>query len=270
MKMARVNDIELAYEHLGPPGGPAMLLIHGSNLAAGLAPLANALTREAASLQLVRYHRRGMGGSTGRGWPSSITEHASDAAGLLDTLRIPAAHILGYSYGAVVALEFAMSSPGRVRSLTLLEPILTEVPSASGFMSGMGPVMDLYAAGDMAGAVTATFSSLGGSRWRELVDTAGPNAYEHAIRDTESFYRGEAPALGKFTLEESRTAAIRAPALSVMGELSGQFFEEGRHLLHRRFAACSDADIPDANHLLNLQAPQLIAKVVADFVELRE
>jgi pimeloyl-ACP methyl ester carboxylesterase len=54
--------------------------------------------------------------------------------------------------------------------------------------------------------------------------------------------------------------------LSVVGTRSGPFFEEGRQLLHQRFARCTDADIPGANHLLHLQAPKLIAVAVIDFI----
>ncbi|GAA4627683.1 alpha/beta hydrolase [Actinoallomurus vinaceus] len=267
MKTAHVNDIEIEIDVIGR--GEPLLLIHGSNLATGLAPLAAALAVESPSLQLVRYHRRGMAGSGGRGGPMDIRQQAADALGLLDALGLPSAHLLGYSYGAVIALETALSAPARVRSLTLLEPILTEVPSWTSFKAGMEPVMSRYAAGDMAGAVTTTFAGLGGSDWRELVSTAGPDALDLAVRDTELFYRDEWPAFTTWTLDETRAAAVKSPVLSVMGTRSGPFFKEGRDLLHQRFAQCADADIPDANHLLQLQAPELIAAAVADFLQRR-
>jgi pimeloyl-ACP methyl ester carboxylesterase len=265
MKKASVIDIE--YEIIGQ--GEPLLLIHGSNLATGLAPLAAALALKAPSLQLVRYHRRGMAGSGGRGWPISVQQQAADALGLLDALGLPSAHVLGYSYGAVIALETALSAPARVRSLALLEPILTEVPGAQEFMAGMEPVMSLYAAGNMVGAVTSTFAGLGGQHWRELVATAGPDALDLAVRDTELFYRAECPSLTTWTLDQTRAAALHSPVLSVIGTHSGPFFKEGRQLLHQRFAWCTDADIPGATHLLNLQAPELIAAAVADFLQRR-
>ena len=48
---------------------------------------------------------------------------------------------------------------------------------------------------------------------------------------------------------------------------SGQFFAEGRQLLHRHFPDCTDADIPDANHLLFLQQPEAIATAVVSFID---
>jgi len=259
-----VNGVRLAYETIG--SGEPLLLIHGSNLATGLSPLAAALAREAPRMRLVRYHRRGMGGSAAVDSPPSVEQDAIDALGLLDSLGLPSAHVLGYSYGGVVALEAALMAPNRIRSLILLEPILLEVPSATGFLAGMAPVMSRYAEGDMAGAVSATFEALGGNRWRHLVATAGPDALEMAVRDTALFYRAELPALNTWRFDATRATVMHSPVLSVIGSDSGQFFVEGRQLLHERFPYCVDADIPKVNHLLNLQAPQRIANEVASFL----
>jgi pimeloyl-ACP methyl ester carboxylesterase len=243
VKLAQVNDVRLEYDVTGH--GEPLVLIHGSNLATGLAPLAAALSVEVPHLQLIRYHRRGMAGSSGRGWPISVERQASDALGLLDALGLSSAHLLGYSYGGVIALEVALSAPGRVRSLALLEPILTEVPAVGEFMAGMEPVMKLYAAGDLVGAASATFAELGGPGWREVVATAGPDAFDLAGRDTELFYRAEAPSLATWMLDATRASAVRSPVLSMIGTRSGPFFEEGRQLLRERFTQCAEADIPD-------------------------
>ncbi|GAA4967264.1 alpha/beta hydrolase [Yinghuangia aomiensis] len=264
METARVNDTEIAYEVIGH--GEPLLLIHGSNLATGLVPIAGALADKEPPLQLVRYHRRGMGGSGGRTWPIPVRQQAADAIGLLDALGLPSAHVLGYSYGGVIALETALSSPTRVRSLTLLEPILAQVPSGPGFLAGMDPIVSLYDAGDMEGAVTATFAGMGGHRWPDLVAATGPGALERAVRDTELFYRDEFPVLKAWRLDAARAAAVKSPVLSVMGTRSGPFFDEGRQLLHRHFPQCVDVDIADANHLLNLQTPEPIAAAIADFL----
>lgn len=264
MKTAQVNGIDVRYELTGD--GEPLLLIHGSNIATGLRPLANALSRHEPALSVLRYHRRGMGGSAGRGRRISTEQQAADAIGILDALDLPAAHILGYSYGATIAIEAALAAPQRVRSLILLEPILTEVPSSRSFLNGMEPVLKLYASGDMAGAATATFAALGGPHWPELIAIAGPDAFDDAVRDTEMFYRNEWPELTTWRFDPVRATAMRAPVLSVLGSRSGPFFNEGRHLVHQRFPQCADADIPDANHLLYLQAPEAIAAEIARFL----
>ncbi|NUR99460.1 MAG: alpha/beta hydrolase [Kribbellaceae bacterium] len=264
MDTARVNDIDIRYERIGR--GEPLLLIHGANLANGLRPLATALGRQPTPYSIIRYHRRGMGGSSGRNWPISTEQQAGDAIGLLDTLDLRSAHILGYSYGATIAIEAAITAPDRIRSLILLEPIIHEAPSWAEFSRGMAPIVKLYGERDMKGAVTATFAGLGGDNWRDLIDTAGTDAFDLAVRDTEIYYRAEAPALRNWIIDPSRASALKAPVLSVLGAESGRFFAEGRQLLHQHFPQCVDADIPGANHLLFLQAPDLIAAAVDSFI----
>lgn len=265
VRTAHVDGIDVAHEISGH--GEPLLLVHGSNLATGLAPLAAALGEPAPSLRTIRYHRRGMTGSTGRAWPISIARQAADALGLLDALGLDRAHVLGYSSGAVIALEAALCAPDRILSLTLLEPILTEVPGWADFSAGMAPILALYEAGDMAGAAHATFAGMAGPNWRDLIATAGPDAIELAERDTEVFYRAELPALTGWTLDAQRATALRAPVLSVVGDHEGTpFFAQGRALLHQHFPHCQDADIPGTDHMMHLQAPGAVAAAVRGFV----
>jgi pimeloyl-ACP methyl ester carboxylesterase len=63
------------------------MMIHGSNLATGLLPLAAALARQAPGLRLLRYHQRGYG-RTAAG-SASVGQRAADALALLDSLGMP-------------------------------------------------------------------------------------------------------------------------------------------------------------------------------------
>ena len=54
--------------------------------------------------------------------PWSLDVEGEALAAVLDSLELDDAHVGGWSLGGSVALAFAMSHPGRVRSLTLVEP----------------------------------------------------------------------------------------------------------------------------------------------------
>jgi pimeloyl-ACP methyl ester carboxylesterase len=76
----------------------------------------------AASHSLVLPDRRGYGASAGTG----RADFAVDANDITALLR-GGAHLVGHSYGAVVALLVAARHPGAVRTLTLVEPAALSV-----------------------------------------------------------------------------------------------------------------------------------------------
>jgi pimeloyl-ACP methyl ester carboxylesterase len=60
-----------------------------------------------------------MGNTTSSDLPFSIGLFADDTAGLLDALNISHADVLGWSMGADIAQELALSHPGKVDHLIL-------------------------------------------------------------------------------------------------------------------------------------------------------
>ncbi len=93
--------------------GPHVVLVHGGPGAAGhMAPIARRLAHGARVLEPFQ---RSSGGA-----PLTVRRHIEDLRALLDAERIDRAHVVGSSWGAMLALAFAADHPDRARSLVLI------------------------------------------------------------------------------------------------------------------------------------------------------
>ena len=73
----------------------------------------------AAHYRTIAFDNRGAGRSDVPPGPYPMATMASDAAAVLDAADISSAHVLGASMGGMIAQEFALQYPRRVRSLIL-------------------------------------------------------------------------------------------------------------------------------------------------------
>jgi pimeloyl-ACP methyl ester carboxylesterase len=134
MPAASANGITIEYETFGDQADPPVLLIMGFGGQLTLWDPGFCAALAASGLYVIRYDNRDVGLST---WfdaagepelvqllsgtataPYSLGDMAADAAGLLDALGIPSAHIVGVSMGGMIAQTFALEFPGRTRTLT--------------------------------------------------------------------------------------------------------------------------------------------------------
>lgn len=138
MPKIKANGLELEYEVHGDPSAEPMLLIMGlgSQMTRWPPALYNMLVER--GLRVIRYDNRDVGLSEklegqrvdfpaiakavaeGRkpDVPYTLEDMANDAVGLMDTLGIKRAHIVGASLGGMIAQTVTINHPERVLSLT--------------------------------------------------------------------------------------------------------------------------------------------------------
>lgn len=133
-QLARIDDVEIAYEEFGDPGDPTMLLIMG--LGVQMLGWDGELCRllAAEGFRVVRFDNRDVGRSTlyegpapdwlalasgdGSGATYLLDDMAGDTVKLLDHLAIETTHVVGASLGGMIAQTLALRHPERVLSLT--------------------------------------------------------------------------------------------------------------------------------------------------------
>jgi pimeloyl-ACP methyl ester carboxylesterase len=160
LSRATANGIELEYDLHGPADGPVVVLIMGLGMQLVAWPQALVDLLAARGLRVLRFDNRDAGLSTqfdqhrparlsqafmrvAFGLPIAapyrLEDMAADTIGLLDTLGIARAHVVGASMGGMIAQTLAVRHPARVLTLT-------SIMSSSGARNLPPPRIDAFLA----------------------------------------------------------------------------------------------------------------------------
>lgn len=117
MQTAQVNGITIAYEDSGGKG-PVVVFSHGFLMDHSMFDAQVAALKD--SYRVITWDERGFGGTRAE---SDFTywDSANDILALLDHLGIEKAVFGGMSQGGFLSLRVALTAPGRVRALILLD-----------------------------------------------------------------------------------------------------------------------------------------------------
>ena len=217
---------------------------------------------------LAQHHRtialdnRGIGQSDVPPGVYPIAQMASDAAAVLDAARVPSAHLYGVSMGGMIAQEFALQYPRRVRSLILgctsaggphavrAEPHVLEILTRQ----GMTP--------EESSEAMIPF----------IYDAATPRSRideDMAIRmkwyPTPQGYLGQLQGILQWEAY-SRIAQINAPTLIIHGETDQLIPVANAHLLAERIAGAKLALIPRASHIFETDQPGVAIRLITEFL----
>lgn len=115
MAVVKVNNIEINYSVTGK--GKPLLLIMGLN--AEKSGWNSQVSFFKNNYQVITFDNRGSGKSSKPQGPYSMKMMADDAIGLMDSLGIDKAHVVGTSMGGMIAQEIAVHYPERILKLVL-------------------------------------------------------------------------------------------------------------------------------------------------------
>ncbi|WP_067537341.1 alpha/beta fold hydrolase [Nocardia crassostreae] len=127
--------VDIAYEMVGDPGDPALLLVMGAGAQLVHWPDGFCAELVGRGFRVIRFDNRDAGHSTHlvnapepdimaaigcdvSSTAYTLSDMAADAVGLLDALGVDSAHVVGLSQGGMIAQTLAAEHPARARSLT--------------------------------------------------------------------------------------------------------------------------------------------------------
>jgi len=265
MERAKVNGVELEYEVKGS-GEPVLLI--SPVVPDGFLPFLSAPAL-VDRYRLIRYHRRGWCRSTHTPPPVTISDHAADAAALLEHVEVARAHVAGHSSGGPIAMQLAFERPDLVQTLALLEPSILSLPSAQTLFESAAPSLEAYHNGDHERAVAGFLSLVSGLDWdtcRAVLDEHVPGGVVQEIEDADTLFGMELPALGAWQFGADQAATISQPVLSVLGSDTGALWLEIATLLRAWFPQAEEQTVQGVGHLLHMQGGLDVVRVFAAFV----
>ena len=255
MASVTVNGCRLYYEEHG--SGAPILCLHGAGSSALL--WSEAVEKLARIGRVIAYDRRG---HTRSELPepyerTSVSEHADDAAALLDALGAGPAVVIGRSYGGTVAADLALRHPDRVRALCLLEADATRelAPGTAAWLDGLAQRLDEVAATAGVDRVAETL----------MGEVLGEEAWASFPEDLRQLFTHNGPAMlaevgGEWWLQadEAALAELDLPVLLVAAEDSRPELREPTEALSEALPGARTATVR-GGHLIDPAAPEVLA-----------
>lgn len=250
--------VALHYTIDGADDAPVLVL--GSSLGTTGEMWQPQLAALAASYRVVRYDHRGHGGSPGPAGPAHLADLGGDVLALLDRLGAARAHLAGLSLGGMVAMWLAAHAPDRVDRLALL---------CTSTRFGTAEMWTQRAATVRAGGTVAIADTTLG-RWFTPGFAARHAGVVAWARRQLATTPAEAYATCCETLATADVAAdlaaITAPTLVVAGADDPTSPPAEAERIAAGIAGARVAVVPDAAHLANVAQPEMVGRLLLDFL----
>jgi len=260
------SDARIDYDEAGK--GPTVVLVPGScSTGAAWRPIiAHWKDRfRCVTTSLLGY------GATAERRTAATADIAQEVEGVEAVIRRAGhpVHLVGHSFGGLVALAVALRRPHLLRSLTILEAPAPEILRQCGeddHYQSFRQMSSAYVRAFQAGqsdAIAAMIDFYGGrgtfAAWPQRVR-------DYAIATTAANLMDWSCAYG-FDLTPALLARVSAPALVAYGELSHPAPQRANELLGRRIPGGRVTVIPGAAHFMIATHASEVAELVAAHID---
>lgn len=248
----------LHYEVAG--AGRPVVLVHGLGLDARMwDPQVAALAGIATT---IRYDVRGFGRSV-RDEETEYT-HAADLWTLVDHLGFDRVALVGLSMGGGIVLDATLLEPARVDSLVLLDAVLGGVRWDDESAREMAAVREQFRVGGLPAAKAAWLRHGFFAPAQRRPELAA--RLEQMVGDySGQAWTGHDPH-GPHPRTLQLLPTITVPTTVVVGEFDVPGFREMADVLAARIPGARKIVVPDAGHMVNMEAPDVVNEIVRQAV----
>jgi 3-oxoadipate enol-lactonase len=261
MPHAQCNGISIFYEAKGR-GEPLVLI---SGLGGDHAFWQSSKGSLGSHFQLITFDTRGIGKSDAPDAPYSMELFSDDLAGLLDSLKLQRANILGLSMGGNIAQMFALRHPHRISKLILAASFASMNIQARLFLDA---VLRVYESGASTRQMFDLIAPWLFSRdFLEKPKSGVFLQYDESDPNPQPFYawKRQYVAQQQFDVIDS-LCHIAVPTLILAGEEDRLAHLDDSKILAKHIKNSTLHVFPGAGHLINYESPKLFHRYVRDFL----
>jgi 3-oxoadipate enol-lactonase len=240
---------------------PPVALIHGvgadgtswDQIAAALLP----------DFRVLRLDLRGHGRSGHIEGALTLDDFVQDVIDVLDACTVPAAHIVGFSLGGLIAQGVALQHADRVRRLVLLSAVAGRTPEERDRVTARLAILREQGIAAITGAAQ--------ERWftPEFI-ARNPDLVARRMRQLqENHAPSHAAAYTVFSTSDlgDRLHAIRAPTLIATGEHDVGSNTRMARFMHAQIEGSRLTILPGLRHSILVEAPEPVTRLVRDFLQ---
>ncbi len=216
----------------------------------------------AQNFRTIAFDNRGIGQSDVPEGVYPIAQMASDAAAVLDAASVPSAHVFGVSMGGMIAQEFALQYPQRVRSLILGctnaggPHVVNAAPEVLQILMRQGMTPE-----EAKEAIIPFIYDAGTARARIDEDMA----IRMKWYPTPQGYLGQLQGILAWEAY-SRIAQIKSPTLIIHGETDQLVPVANAQLIAERIPHAKLVLIPHASHVFDTDQPGVANRAIMEFL----
>jgi pimeloyl-ACP methyl ester carboxylesterase len=257
---AEVPGASLYYETAGK--GQTVVLIHAFML--DTRTWDDQFDAYSRTYRVIRYDARGFGRSSvpHAGEPYS---HSDDLAALLDRFQAGPAHVVGVSMGGRFALDFAVTYPDRLLSLTLIDPVVGGWPWSREWLVSYAPILAAARRGDIPAAKEAWLEHPLFAPLREKPAVAA--RMRRMVDDYSGWHLvNPDPARVPQPPTVSQLSKVGAPTYVLVGERDLPEFQMIATHVARGVPGAKRETLTGAGHLASMESPQRANELVLGFL----